>query len=713
MTGTRIPARAVLAEQPLVRFVQNDRPGLAGGEYTVRVRQETNQPPPDTFTASRRFAVAAERFGLDPAELAAVFPPELAVGDLANALPHVLIGKRTLPWQRRSVPDDASAPWLAVLLFDEEHAPVPTARTAKDLIPLDTPITAAGSSVTGTGAMPDGFISYPSINPLDYGQSPDDPCMTIDVDPALFSAVAPSAADLPFLAHIRDTDTVDGRDSDAAVASFAVVLGNRVPREGTTAHAYLVSLENMGPLLPDDAGRAAAGLAGAGAVRLLTYRWWSFTPATADAAFLSLLKDVNAGPGALTTLQLPYPGPRPDAGQVQRAMGHQAAGNLTDADAATLSHNAFGMGYVPVVHRLRHGGRTLSWYRGPLAPFPVTVTLQTPISGPDAATRYNPQTGMFDVSYAAAWQLGRLLALGSGTFTVALCNWRRGLRVDAVVRAEQERYENLLGGAFESVLGPRASRLAPASEPPPDAVVGWLARLALLHGVPFSYLVPDERMLPPESLRMFHLDHAWIEALVDGAFSIGRGIADDVALDAAYAPAVRTLAYAARRHVRRNPEPAGRRDADGTGEITGFLLRSAAVSGWPDATVIGYADERETGVPPLRSALLGTDVMLCLFDGVVRVVAIREPPGQLHCGAQGKPGHLVTALREVTGPRPGQPYDPPREAAVPARGDGRTVQAAAAAENIATAVGLTAITSAEFALEIVKGVEEVVFRQTR
>ena len=118
-------------------------------------------------------------------------------------------------------------------------------------------------------------------------------------------------------------------------------------------------------------------------------------------------------------------------------------------------------------------------------------------------------------------------------------------------------------------------------------------------------------------------------------------------------------------------------------------------------------------MPPLRSALLGTDVMLCLFDGVVRVVAIREPPGQLHCGAQGKPGHLVTALREVTGPRPGQPYDPPREAAVPARGDGWTVQAAAAAENIATAVGLTAITSAEFALEIVKGVEEVVFRQTR
>jgi hypothetical protein len=319
---------------------------------------------------------------------------------------------------------------------------------------------------------------------------------------------------------------------------------------------------------------------------------------------------------------------------------------------------------------------------------------------------------MFDVSYAAAWQLGRLLALGSGTFAVALCNWRRQLRVDAVTRAEQARCESVLGEAFESVLGPRASRLARALPAPPDEVVGWLARLALLHGVPLSYLVPDERMLPPESLRMFDLDHAWIEALVDGAFSIGRGIAGDLALDAAHAPAVRALAYAARRHVRRNPEPAARLARDGTGEITGFLLRSAAVSGWPDATVIGYADDgRTTEVPPLRSSLLGTDIMLCLFDGVVRVVAIREPPGQLYCGVQGEPGRLTTALRQVTGPTPGRPYYPPREAPIPARGDGRTVQAAAAAGTIAAAVGLASVTSAEFALEMVKGVVEVEFRQ--
>jgi hypothetical protein len=36
-----------------------------------------------------------------------------------------------------------------------------------------------------------------------------------------------------------------------------------------------------------------------------------------------------------------------------------------------------------------------------------------------------------------------------------------------------------------------------------DPLNNWLARLKLLYGVPFNYLVPDEGMLPPESIRFF------------------------------------------------------------------------------------------------------------------------------------------------------------------------------------------------------------------
>ena len=729
--------RAVAPPERLVTFIQNETPAKAG-EYTITARQSTkltSQQAPDTFEQSRRFAIGGERFSIDPGELAGVFPPDLAVGELSGILPHVLFSRRTLPWERGSVLDDPTAPWLAVLLIDDGQAPVPVRRKASDLIPEGTLITVAGSTVTGTGALPAGYASCPGLNPLDYGETPDDACMTIDLDAALFSAIAPAAADLPFLAHIRETDTADMHDTVQETSSLAVVLGNRVPRDGVTAHAYLVSLENMGSLLPDASGRPAPGLQGITTVRLVTYRWWSFTAAAQQAAtFGQLLESVNAVPdgqgGPLSSLQLPFTGPRPTAAQVQQALHDQASGQLTSADATTLTHNAFALGYVPLIHRLRHGGQTISWYRGPLAPLPVTTTVTTPISCPDAVSRYNPQTGMFDVSYAAAWQLGLLLGLAGRSFATALYNWRSTLRTTAAAQAEHAVFEQQLAGAFPSVLGPRAARLASAADPqPPDSVVQWLARLALLDGVPFSYLVPDERMLPPESLRMFHLDRAWIDALVDGAFSVGRVTTADTALDAVHQDAVHALVSARGQLVRRNPLPAqaaaltaggqitGSGGIIGSGEVTGFVLRSAAVAGWPATAASGWADaDRLTPVNLLRSTRLGADVLLCLFDGVVQVIAVHEPPGQLHCGVEGQPGNLITTLRELTGTAPGHQYDPAQgQAPVPARADQRTLQVAACAGGIKDILKSRfgqepeVFTSAEFALEMVQGVVEVEF----
>ena len=48
----------------------------------------------------------------------------------------------------------------------------------------------------------------------------------------------------------------------------------------------------------------------------------------------------------------------------------------------------------------------------------------------------------------------------------------------------------------------------------PGELRKFLARLRLLHGVPFSYLVPDANLLPPESIRFFYIDRAWTDALV-------------------------------------------------------------------------------------------------------------------------------------------------------------------------------------------------------
>ena len=55
----------------------------------------------------------------------------------------------------------------------------------------------------------------------------------------------------------------------------------------------------------------------------------------------------------------------------------------------------------------------------------------------------------------------------------------------------------------------------------PGELRRFLGRLRLLHGVPFSYLVPDAELLPLESIRFFYLDRAWTDALVQGALSVG------------------------------------------------------------------------------------------------------------------------------------------------------------------------------------------------
>jgi hypothetical protein len=299
---------------------------------------------------------------------------------------------------------------------------------------------------------------------------------------------------------------------------------------------------------------------------------------------------------------------------------------------------------------------------------------------------------------------------------MALYNWRRHVRQTAAMVAEQQLIAKLLGGSLTSVTRAHERRLlATARAEPPRQVVRWLARLSVLHGLPFNYLVPDERMLPPESLRIFHLDRTWIEALLDGAFSIGRATTGEHAFDAEHRPGLRRLVELEARELRPNMRPATAH-VNTTGEVTGFLLRSQAVAGWPHVNVFGYSDpDRHAEIPKLRLARLSSDVMLCLFDGILDVLGIHEAPGQLHCGVEGAPGSFTTTLREVNEPTPGYQYVP-SSAPVVARKDQQTLMVATAATQIRGTLEtkfkqvFKDVTSAEFALEMMKGVAEVEFR---
>jgi hypothetical protein len=178
----------------------------------------------------------------------------------------------------------------------------------------------------------------------------------------------------------------------------------------------------------------------------------------------------------------------------------------------------------------------------------------------------------------------------------------------------------------------------------PEEVTSWLGRLALLYGVPFEHLVPDATMLPPESIRFFHLDANWTEAMVDGAFSVGAHSQRDIRFHRLLQPAVLEATALAAGTVRRDlrgegsapggPRPVGDSATDDRRVRAGFLMRSEIVAGWPGLEVAGYAGSDTTGdvVPILRLDRLAPDLLLCVFAEVPALVVIGEPGEGLHFG---------------------------------------------------------------------------------
>lgn len=179
----------------------------------------------------------------------------------------------------------------------------------------------------------------------------------------------------------------------------------------------------------------------------------------------------------------------------------------------------------------------------------------------------------------------------------------------------------------------------------PGELRRFLARLRLLHGVPFSYLVPNAKLLPKESIRFFYVDRAWTDALVQGALSVGTiTSADRAQLEAVY-PHIRNEVDVAERTIR---QPRGEELLKGAGgTITGFLLRSRAVSGWPNLHVRAYsrdvlpddalsteAESHPDRMKVLRMERLAPAVLLVLIDGVPAVVHIEEPRQGIQFGAR-------------------------------------------------------------------------------
>jgi hypothetical protein len=174
---------------------------------------------------------------------------------------------------------------------------------------------------------------------------------------------------------------------------------------------------------------------------------------------------------------------------------------------------------------------------------------------------------------------------------------------------------------------------------PPASVTSFLGRLSLLHGAPFAYLVADEKLLPAESLKLFVIDPQWINALIGGALSVGRGETIRLLLNKTQAGNfigdIVAEAQALRSRQRGHETPATR-PTDGSVPsfaFSGFLLRSRILQAWPGLEVrafrsAGRQDADELAM--LRLDRVAADILFGLVDGQVSELELTQPPEGLH-----------------------------------------------------------------------------------
>lgn len=549
-----------MGQDDVIHFHDSHRPALPDGDYRVSVSQTLNDGLGEHRfepLAPSAFTVAGPRFQLEPSAIHSVFPPPLADGDFEGCLPHVLLTRPTLPWERSAdprAPDDKAPPWLALLLLDEDELADCTLR-----------IVTVGEMLNGPDAKRPEAAQWPKLG-RETSDVASDPVRVIELPLGALAHAGLNLDHLDWLAHVRVLGPQD-EQSPRAIETAAVVSA-RIVRRGRHYEAHLVSLE--GWCAGGQAWLPASAKAST-TVRLVSLHHWRFE-CISGVSLRDELRALNAA--------------------------RLASGRPATPDAAHYLER----GWVPLRHEFRNGDRAVSWYRSPLTPGggPDSSDLalwlaQLPLCA-DELRLYEPESAMFDMSHAAAWELGRLLALQNPRIGLRLHHWKREHARFDRRRAAQAEHSDLVHAPH------------PAVEPVLDeSIQHWFVTdLYRLEAVPYRYLIPDDDMLPKEALRFFSVDPVWLHCLADGAFSVGRTSADEARRDAALAGAL-------------PPPPA----------LFGFVLRSRLLVDYP-GLMLDASDDRGDSVPPLRIAHLAPGVLIALYATPIRQLALHLHPQALH-----------------------------------------------------------------------------------
>ncbi|MES3033303.1 MAG: hypothetical protein V4813_04835 [Gemmatimonadota bacterium] len=431
------------------------------------------------------FRVDGPRFTMDASLIHGVFPPTNGRGAYVSRLPMVVLRRRTLPWERQLAAEEdmAGKPWMAVLLFEEAEVTTLSPCTVNDV--LDTgglrhrkaPLLAGVDAATR--ALPCIGIEIPlelfrDIAPMlpelallthvRQVNTEDKELMGMD-DDGWFAVVvgnrlpAPGRKYTACLVSMEGLQTFLPTPQRAAVLTKddlglnvvgqfaeiaelhmakAVIAGGADERESVkqdliqqmisadSKYAHLavdpasspkssissVSRNDAGRWSKVDkrGGRKTEVLFQEETLRLFCLAQWKFE--CLEGGDFEAIMQALPEQGGVAVLGMPP------------SLAQAPGGVRTAAWTAALD-----TGHVPLENQTREGERTIAWYRGPLTPVAVTRSAEGPFHTADQARRLDPETGLENLGYAAAFEVGRLLALSDPRFALDLLRWRRGDRM--------------------------------------------------------------------------------------------------------------------------------------------------------------------------------------------------------------------------------------------------------------------------------------------
>ncbi|TGJ86547.1 hypothetical protein E0Z10_g2233 [Xylaria hypoxylon] len=416
---------------------------LPANKYTASVHQTIQTPDGEklSFDSSKQFHVIAPRFSLPASVVHSTYPSQ-GHQDTVDILPHIVFNDAHLPWER-TVTDQTDTidktrnrvPWLALLTFTHNELQIPdnalkraknTTATATQALRLDS------STVT----------AFPGVStPLSHLENVSGDVSVIFVTAKLFNAYVttfdpdgkptssqnrPDVSRYKYLSHVRRLSTMGMAESGGQeLALKSVVMAHRLaPLDALQPMpiiVHLVSLEGIESMSFPVPGQKTVAL-----VSLHSWIYTALPPSSLNThdLFITIGHSIDLLCTPASTIARISSPPLLAGDWLQR--------RLRD-------------GYTLTRYRTKTGEVTAAMTRGPftpsLVPHPLTKDWNSISYSGESLQIIDSEVGFIDLSYSAAWNLGKSMALADPVFSAALCRIRSEIYAKAMDKTKKHHLQ--------------------------------------------------------------------------------------------------------------------------------------------------------------------------------------------------------------------------------------------------------------------------------